>query len=88
MASSAAPSRVSAAVRSVEEVGIQVNEIASSYDELSVQVQTQLGAVDPLASQLQAEVEKVASLEQCLSYLLWIQDFEALRLVHGQNSLT
>lgn len=79
MASSAAPSRVNAAVRGVEEMSSLINDTVSNYDELSVQVQTQLGAVEPLASQLQSEVEKVQSLEQCLAYLLWIQDFETFR---------
>ncbi|KAF4522534.1 hypothetical protein B566_EDAN009982 [Ephemera danica] len=78
MASSAAPSRVNAAVRSVEAVATEVSEVAATYDELSVQVQTHLASIAPVAAQLQAQTEKVVSLEQCLSYLLWIQKIEAL----------
>ncbi|KAJ9577197.1 hypothetical protein L9F63_006254, partial [Diploptera punctata] len=69
LASSEVPSKVSAAIKGVEDTGIEINRLAKEFESLSSAVNIQLKKAEGTVTKLQEHIEKIDNLERTLAYL-------------------
>ncbi|KAJ4443065.1 hypothetical protein ANN_04715 [Periplaneta americana] len=76
LASSEVPSKVSAAIKGVEDTNIEINKLTAKFDVLNVAVRSQLMKVEGTASQLQDHIDKIDNLKRILAYLRCVKAIE------------
>ncbi|PNF38938.1 hypothetical protein B7P43_G07458 [Cryptotermes secundus] len=76
LASSEVPSKVSAAVKGVEDTSLEINRLIDKFDALSSAVGNQLTNSEGIAIQLQEYIDKIDLLERTLAYLQCIKTIE------------
>jgi NifU-like protein involved in Fe-S cluster formation len=79
LASSEVPSKVSAAIKGVEDTSVRINSLTAKFDVLNVAVRHQLQKNEKMATQLQEHFDKIDSLEKTLAYLHCVSDTEDIR---------
>lgn len=79
LASSEVPSKVSAAVKGVEDTSLEISRLIDKFDALSSAVGNQLMNSEGIAIQLQEYVNKIDLLERTLAYLQCIKTIEDIR---------
>ncbi|XP_069691163.1 RAD50-interacting protein 1 isoform X2 [Periplaneta americana] len=79
LASSEVPSKVSAAIKGVEDTNIEINKLTAKFDVLNVAVRSQLMKVEGTASQLQDHIDKIDNLKRILAYLRCVKAIEDIR---------
>lgn len=77
--SSEAPSRVTAAVREVEETDKSVKRVNSEFENLRKIVNKEQQQIEPIKSCVQEKIDKVEQLEKLSSYLKCIHTIHSLR---------
>ncbi|XP_068082045.1 RAD50-interacting protein 1 isoform X2 [Anabrus simplex] len=78
LASSEVPSKVSAAIRGVEEASRDINSLTSRFDALSCNVRSQLEKVEGVNNKMQEYIEKIEYLERTEAYLRCVKTIEDL----------
>jgi hypothetical protein len=79
LASSEVPSKVSAAIKGVENTTLEINKLTDKFDALSSAVGNQLTNSEGIVVQLQEYVDKIDLLERTLAYLQCIRAIEDIR---------
>lgn len=79
LASSEVPSKVAAAVNSVEEIGHLIEDVSKDYETLEITTRSQLERVESTTDKLQEYVDKIQDLERLLAYLKCTRSIQDLR---------
>jgi hypothetical protein len=79
LASSEVPSKVSAAIKGVEDTSVQINKLTNKFDSLSLAVRNQLMKGEGTAAKLQEYADKIHNLERTLAYLQCVKAIEDTR---------
>ncbi|KAK7791157.1 hypothetical protein R5R35_013325 [Gryllus longicercus] len=78
LASSEVPSKVSAAIRNVEETSHEINKLSADFDSLSCTVTNQLEKVEAVNNKMKEYIEKIEYLERSVAYLQCVKIIEDL----------
>jgi FMN-dependent NADH-azoreductase len=76
LASSEVPSKVSAAIKGVEDTSVEINNLTAKFDAISVAVRNQLLKDEGIPTQLQEYFDKIDHLEKTLAYLHCVKAIE------------
>jgi hypothetical protein len=76
LASSEVPSKVSAAIKGVEDTSVEINKLTDKFDSLSLAVRNQLTKGEGTAAKLQEYADKIDNLERTLAYLQCVKAIE------------
>lgn len=79
LASSEVPSKVSAAIKGVEDTSVEINKLTDKFDSLSLAVRNQLTKGEGTAVKLQEYADKIHNLERTLAYLQRVKAIEDTR---------